>query len=101
MLSPGQRAGIKFLSLSTLLKLGSTSDEVMKAQFPAVDDVFKVTDKDAISVYSGINRGIFREGVALTTKARMRKDMGDDPYDAWLADGGYGDIITYSPVLCC
>ena len=96
VLSPGQRAGIKFLSLSTLLKLGSTSDEVMKAQFPAVDDVFKVTDKDAISVYSGINRGIFREGVALTTKARMRKDMGDDPYDAWLADGGYGDIITYS-----
>ncbi len=32
----------------------------------------------------------------LTSKARMQKDMGEDPYDAWLSDGGYGDIITYS-----
>ena len=96
VLSPGQRAGIKFLSLSTLLKLGSTSEEVMAAQFPKINELFKDETKDAISVYSGINRGIFRNGVALTSKARMQKDMGEDPYDAWLDNGGYGDIITYT-----
>ena len=90
VLSPGQRAGIKFLSLGTLLKLGSTSEEVMAAQFPKINELFKDETKDAISVYSG------RNGVALTSKARMQKDMGEDPYDAWLSDGGYGDIITYS-----
>ena len=96
VLSPGQRAGVKYLSLSTLIKLGSTGEEVMQAQFPKINDLFKGENKDSISVYTGVNRAIFRKGVALTSTARMRKDMGDDPYDVWLADGGYGYIITYT-----
>ncbi|MBQ9557518.1 MAG: hypothetical protein IJU94_02830 [Clostridia bacterium] len=98
-LSAGQRAALKFLNISTLFKLALDSDSVMKAQLPKVDELF--SDKDgkaleSISIYSGINRAIFRRGVALTSNTLMQKAMGNDPYEDILEEGGLIDILAYS-----
>ena len=99
VLSDGQRAALDFLSLSSLLKLSLNSDAVMEADFPSVDSMFK-DDKDkalgSISIYSGINRAIFRKGVALTSKALQERAMGNDPYGQVWDFGGIMDIVSYS-----
>ena len=98
-LSNGQRAALGYISLTTLLKLGIDSDSVMEAEFPKVSDIFKSEDGkelESISVYSGINRAIFRKGVALTSKALSEKAIGRDPYgDIW-DPGGVVDILSYT-----
>ena len=97
-LSDGQRAALEFLSLTTLLKLSLNSDAVMEADFPSVDDIFK-DEKDkmlgSISIYSGINRAIFRKGVALTSDALQQKAMGNDPYAGILNEEGIVGSCTY------
>ncbi len=98
-LSEGQRAGLQFLTLSTLLRVASDSDSAMEATFPSAGEIFK--DKDgkeleSISIYSGINRAIFRKGVALTSDALMQKNLGKSPYDNLWDEGGMMDIISYS-----
>ena len=98
-LSDGQRAALEFLSTSTLFKMGMDSDSVMEADFSSVSEMFK--DKDgneikSISIYSGINRAIFRKGVALTSKAMSQKAMGRDPYDKMWDFGGIADIVAYT-----
>ena len=98
VLSDGQRAALEFLSLTTLLKLSLNSDAVMEADFPSVDDIFK-DEKDktlgSISIYSGINRAIFRKGVALTSDALQQKAMGNDPYAGILNEEGIVGSCTY------
>ncbi|MBR5031903.1 MAG: hypothetical protein IKX49_04260, partial [Clostridia bacterium] len=98
-LSDGQRAALEFINLSTLIKLGMGSDSVTAVDFPSVDTLFK--DKDgntveSISIYSGINRAIFRRGVALTNDTMMQKAMGNDPYENIWDMGGVVDIISYT-----
>ena len=98
-LSDGQRAALEFLTTSTLFKMGMDNDAVMEAEFPDVSEMFK--DKDgneleSISIYSGINRAIFRKGVALTSTAMSQKAMGRDPYDQMWDEGGIADIIAYT-----
>ncbi len=99
-LSSGQRASMEFLSLATLIKLGSKSDDAMEAEFPSVASVFKDNETgeelENISVYSGMNRAIFREGVALTSEALMKKNHGYDPYEELWGEGGIVDIVFYS-----
>ncbi len=99
-LSSGQRAAMEFLSLATLIKLGSKSDDIIEAEFPSISSVFKDNETgkelESISVYSGMNRAIFREGVALTSQALVRKNGGYDPYEQLWGEGGTVDIIFYS-----
>ena len=98
-LSNGQRAALGFINLSTLLKLGMNNDAVIEADFPSVSSMFKDdNDKnlESISIYSGINRAIFRKGVALTSNALMQKSLGKDPYEQLWDMGGLIDIISYS-----
>ena len=99
VLSDGQRAALEFLSLSTLLKLGMNNDDAMETDFPSVDSLFK-DEKDkalgSISIYSGINRAIFRKGVALTSKALQEKAMGRDPYDLLWDEKGLFNIMSYT-----
>ena len=101
-LSDGQRAALEFLSLSSLLRMALDSDSVLEADFPSTDEVFKNSKGEKlenISIYSGINRAIFREGVALTNEAMVEKNLGNDPYgDIWDV-GGIVDIVSYSS-LC-
>ncbi|MBE6740913.1 MAG: hypothetical protein E7570_01280 [Ruminococcaceae bacterium] len=70
-----------------------------KADFPSVEDAF--SDKDGeelenISIYSGMNRAIFRKGVALTSKALEQKSFGKDPYDILWDEFGLVDILSYA-----
>ena len=98
-LSDGQRASLEFLKLPSLLRVGIDSDSVMKADFPSVDEVFKNNDgkeMESISIYSGINRGIFRKGVALTKNALDKKNMGNNPYEEVWDEGGIVDIAFYA-----
>ncbi|WP_407386038.1 hypothetical protein [Ruminococcus sp.] len=98
-LSNGQRAALEFLSLSTLLRLGMNSKDVIKADLPSVDSLFESEDGKAlgsISIYSGMNRAIFRKGVALTSDAQMQKSLGKDPYDRLWDEGGFVDIASYA-----
>ena len=101
-LSDGQRAALDFLPLSTLLRMALDSDSVLETDFPSTDEVFKNSKGEkleSISIYSGINRAIFREGVALTNEAMVEKNMGNDPYgDIW-DPRGIVDIVSYSS-LC-
>lgn len=95
-LSKGQRAALELLPLTKLFTLGMNSDDAMEAEFPSLDEIFKDEEKDIISIYSGMNRAIFRNGVAITSKARMQKNLGRDPYDEWWDEGGIANIIFYS-----
>ena len=98
-LSAGQRAALEFISLPTLLRLGFDSDSVVEADFPKVGEVFRDSDGKelkSISIYSGINRAIFRKGVALTSDTLMQKSMGNDPYEDLWDFGGMIDVIAYS-----
>ncbi|MBQ6335700.1 MAG: hypothetical protein IJI50_00555 [Ruminococcus sp.] len=97
-LSPGQRAGLEFLSLKTLLKVGVDSESVMESEFPSVEKA--LTDKkgntlESISIYSGINRAIFRNGVALTSNAEMQKSLGNNPYNDLWDEKGIVNIVFY------
>ena len=98
-LSAGQRAALEFISLPTLLRLGLDSDSVVEADFPKVGEVFRDVDGKelkSISIYSGINRAIFRKGVALTSDTLMQKAMGNDPYEDLWDEGGLVDMVVLS-----
>ncbi|MBR2087306.1 MAG: hypothetical protein IJ906_09265, partial [Oscillospiraceae bacterium] len=83
-LSEGQRAGLQFLSFRTLLQLGVSCDDTSVIS----DAVPDLGDLESVSIYSGINRAIFRSGVALTSRAMMDKSRGQSPYDQiWDAKG--------------
>ena len=97
-LSKGQRAALEFITLSTLLKVGMDNDSVTQADIPSSDEIFK--DKNgnelsSISIYSGINRAIFRKGVALTSDALIRKNMGKDPYEELWGDKSLINIFSF------
>ena len=98
-LSAGQRAALEFISLPTLIRLGLDSDSVAESDFPKASEIFRDSDGKelkSISIYSGINRAIFRKGVALTSDTLMQKAMGNDPYEDLWDERGMIDIIAYS-----
>ena len=94
-LSKGQRAALQHVSLETLLTIGMGTEDSIQDLFPKIEDVF--VEADNISIYSGINRGIYRGGVALTNAALMEKNQkGYDPFaDMWSLEGVY-NIATYA-----
>ncbi len=94
VLSEGQLAGIEFLSLYSLIQIGAGTEEAAKETLPDVQEIFK--DAESISIYSGINRAIFRGGVALTSQAKMQENMGRDPYGKLWDLGGLMDICSYA-----
>ena len=97
-LSPGQRAALDFLSMDALLRIGVSNEEVDKKVFPSVDEIF-AGQEDSMSVYSGMNRAIFRRGVALTSDTLRQKNSGKDPYaDLW--DINSGLRIAELALLC-
>ena len=96
-LSDGQRAALDFIGLSTLLKVGVNSDAVTAADIPSADALFKDADgniRESVSIYSGINRAIFRKGVALTSQALQQKTMGVDPYQNFFDENGMVNLVT-------
>ncbi len=73
-LSEGQRAALKLISLRQLLFIGLGSEEGMADFKESIDSILE--DAAESSVYTGINRGIFRGGVAVTSRALMEENMG-------------------------
>ncbi len=73
-LSEGQRAALDLISLRQLLYIGFGSDKGMSVLKAEVDDLLQSNTE--ISVYTGVNRGLFRGGVAITDRARMSENMG-------------------------
>ena len=92
-MSPGQRASLEFMPLSTLLLIGMQTKEGVEQLMPDLSEM--LGDKLDISVYSGINRGIFRGGVALTNRADMERSSERDPFDFFSFSGMY-NILAYS-----
>ncbi len=86
-LSDGQRAGLQLVSLRSLLMMGAGTAEALNAAMPDVNDLLR--DAESISIYSGMKRGIFRGGVALTNAAMMEQnhDSGDALGGLWDLDG--------------
>ena len=79
-LSVGQRAAAGLLSLRGLILTGLADNEGLEYAAPSLDALF-APDKDGnvikdLDIYTGINRAIFRNGVALTNKALMSQNMG-------------------------
>ena len=97
VLSDGQNEALKLMPLSSMIMLGFQNEESIEKVMPNVDEM--LGDAKEISVYSGINRGIFRGGVALTSKALMEAGQGYDPYnDLWSFSGIY-NITCYSAAI--
>ena len=100
-LSPGQRSALEYISFRVLLKVGADSRSVTEADIPSADSIFTDAEgnvKESISIYSGMNRAIFRKGVALTDDALMQKNLGKDPYEKLWEEGGIIDITAYVTV---
>ncbi len=94
-LSEGQRVSLDMLSLTTLLSVGFVNEEALTYAMPTVEDIFK--DVPQMSVYTGINRGIFRRGVALTNAAQMAEKMGNGAaFDQLYSPTGIMAITAYT-----
>ncbi len=73
-LSSGQRAGLDFVSLQTLLLIGCGSEKGLKQMAPETKSLF--AGDTEMDIYAGVDRGAFRNGVALTSAALMEQNMG-------------------------
>ena len=74
-LSEGQRAGLEFLNLRTMLLAGLGAEEGFDAVMPEVEKV--MGEQKEMDIFTGINRGIFRGGVAMTSQALMEQNAGN------------------------
>ena len=97
VLSEGQRASLSFLPLNTLLTAGLSSEEGITKVFNDSVNIWNSTEP--LSVYSGINRGIFRGGVALTNEALMEKNQGHDPFADIIELRGVVNITCTAAVI--
>ena len=95
-LSDGQRAGLDFLSLQTLLIIGLGSEEGLDYVAPDLKDILG-DEKQVMDVYTGVNRGAFRSGVALTSEALMEQNAGKgQAYDRIWDNTGIVAITSYA-----
>ena len=95
-LSDGQRAGLDFLSLQTFLIIGLGSEEGLDYVAPDLKDILG-DEKQVMDVYTGVNRGAFRSGVALTSEALMEQNAGKgQAYDRIWDNTGIVAITSYA-----
>ncbi|MCF0120045.1 MAG: hypothetical protein HUJ65_00280 [Oscillospiraceae bacterium] len=86
VLTEGQIACLDFLTLYQLVSLGINDDQT-------IGDAMKKIELDTgseltISIYSGIDRAIFSENVAMTTDANsLQQSTGKDMTTNWFRDG--------------
>ena len=95
-LSDGQRAGLDFISLQTLLLIGLGSEEGLDYIKPDLKEVMG-DDLKEIDVYTGVNRSAFRSGVAITSEALMEQNAGKgQAYDQLWGNDGIVAITSYA-----
>lgn len=94
-LSDGQRASLDLISLATLILTGIGSEDGFRKALPDIKEIFK--DKLTMSIYTGVNRNAFREGVAITSRALMEQNMGrGEAYDKLWNNTGIAAISSYA-----
>ena len=94
-MSKGQQAALDMLTLEALLFLGFSDESGLSQAKPQIDSLFK--DAETMSVYLGINRGIFRGGVALTSQALMDEKSGlGSAYDRLYDNTGIWAVTSYA-----
>lgn len=96
-LSPGQRAAIHLVPLSSMIMLGTHNEDTTAEILPSIEEI--LGDASEISIYSGMNRGIFRGGVALTSNAMMEQSRGYDPFSDIGSFSGIYNITCYSAMI--
>ena len=76
-LSEGQRSATGFITLRNLLATGFIDTAALELALPDVEEKLGINESsDMYDVYIGVNRGIFRSGAAMTSKALMEQNMG-------------------------
>ena len=94
-LSTGQRASLDLLSLNALLFIGLCNAKGLKQALPDIEEIFKGSER--ISVYTGVNRGAFRGGVAITSRALMEQNAGKGAaFDRIWDNAGIAAIASYA-----
>jgi len=94
-MSPGQRASAENISFRSLLLIGSGDRESLDMATSVIESSFDL--ENPVSVYFGVNRGIFRGGVALTSEALMAQNMGaGNALDKMYGNAGYLSISSYA-----
>ena len=96
-MSPGQRAALNLVSLSSMIMIGVQNEKVIEKIAPDIEEI--LGGEEAISIYSGMNRAIFRKGVALTSNASMEMSRGYDPFADIISFSGYYNTICYSAII--
>ena len=89
-LSPGQRAGLEFVSLSTLVTIAGTGNNYSDEEIDKLEPV---------SIYNGVDRAIYEKGGVALTSDTLRKDpsklavddnSGSFPFNWWtILSGGF------------
>ena len=97
-LSNGQRAGMDYLSLETLLLIGLGSEESFDYIAPDLKDLFG--DETTFDIYTGVKRDAFRNGVAITSRALMEQNAGKgEAFDQIWDNVGIVAISTYAAAV--
>ncbi len=87
-LSDGQRAGLAFTPLLSLVSYGIRDEEAWDEAQDEVED--KLEELGKSGVYANVNREIYEGGVALTSEAMRKRDLeGSDPYDSVIHSASY------------
>lgn len=94
-LSEGQRVGIEYMSLRNMLLIGLGTEEGMDQILPDLNEI--MDGQDEMDIFTGINRGIFRGGVALTSEALMEQNAGKgQAFDKIWDNTGIVAIASYA-----
>ena len=97
-MSPGQRVALDMVSLRSLLLIGGADGAGFEEAQPDLDELFG-TELE-MSVYTGVNRAIFRGGVALTNEAEMDQNSGKGrAYDELYDNAGIWAITSYAAAI--
>ena len=76
VLTPGQVAGLEFLSLTTMAVNGVASGEAFEAMGPGCAGIVDGLGSNDVSIYANVNRELFSDKVALTSEALRRGEVG-------------------------
>ena len=98
VLSEGQRVGLNYLSLQTLLLIGLGTEKGLDLAKPDLEELFG--DQEELDIYTGVNREAFRTGVALTNQALMEQNMGKgQAFDKIWDNTGIVAITSYAAAI--
>ena len=76
VLTPGQVAGLEFVSLTTMAVNGVASDEAFEAMGQGCAGIIDALGSSDVSLYANVNRELFSDKVALTSEALRRGTVG-------------------------